>query len=115
MSDTLALLLTAKAAGIEEPPTPGTAGALFLLGLGTAAAEMVDDYRETNEHDQFVEHAGLAVVNVLPTAVKWQVWTDLRLWQQEDEPNLTSLDALVDGALSTVAARIAEWIWDGGV
>lgn len=114
MSDTLALLLTAKAAGIEEPPTPGTAGALFLLGLGTAAAEMVDDYRETNEHEQFVEHAGLAVVNVIPTAVKWQVWTDLRLWQQTPETDLflTSLDDLVDGALTTVAARIAEWVWD---
>lgn len=113
MSETLALLLTAKAAGIEDPPDPKSVGALFLLGMGTAAAEIVDDYLEANEHDVFVEHAGASAVNVLPTAVKWQIWTDLKLWQQEDEPNLTSLDALVDGALTRVAALIAEWIWDG--
>jgi len=79
MSDTLALLLTAKAAGIDEAPAPDSAGALFLLGLGTAAAEMVDDYRETGEHAEFVRDAGSSVVNVIPTAVKWHVWTDLRL------------------------------------
>jgi hypothetical protein len=106
----LPLLLTAKAAGIDEAPDPNSVGALFLLGIATAVAETVEQYRETGAYAEFMRDADPTLA--LPTAVKWQIWTNLQLWQEFDlEPGVTSLDALLDGALSSIAARIAEWIW----
>lgn len=96
-------------------PTPDTEGADFLDCVRTAFLGQVADleFGDTLDPDAMEEELGEAahervdsMSHLIYTHTKWQVFTDLQLWDEEDELGFDTVDGMATGIVYQVGVRL---------
>jgi hypothetical protein len=100
----------AHTAGCDYPDTPDCAGAVWLIQVSTYLDDVVEAIEAGQERGGALWTAAWEVVPVYEPRC-WQVFVDLRAWEEDISPDLgpfESMTARAGAALAQIARRLLK-------